>query len=188
MAPKPVEILAQERDFFDVRGSQEAAARSEKALPLLGAEQDAALHVGPNEHPGSPKRIVRRCTRGSAGPPASLDDRQEPPFALEDDERFGARDRAKSPHRAHPDGLLVHAREIAATRGERGQPRRGDASSQAVRNAPQLLLPADPAGDRPVLGLPHPDVPLGKDSLPPSKCRTCTSCTVELESSLSCTC
>ena len=37
MAPKPVIILAKERDFFDVRGSLEAFARLKRLYSLLGA-------------------------------------------------------------------------------------------------------------------------------------------------------
>lgn len=50
MAPKPVIILAQEKDFFDVRGAQEAYERLRKLYALLGAEQNIALHVGPQPH------------------------------------------------------------------------------------------------------------------------------------------
>lgn len=50
MAPKPVIILAKERDFFDVRGAQEAYGRLKKLYKLLGAEENVALFVGPSTH------------------------------------------------------------------------------------------------------------------------------------------
>ena len=50
MAPKPVIILAKERDFFDVRGSEEAFARLKRLYTLLGKPDNIQLHVGPTEH------------------------------------------------------------------------------------------------------------------------------------------
>ncbi len=50
MAPKPVIIMAQERDYFDARGSEFAYQNLKKLYGLLGAEQNVQLHVGPDEH------------------------------------------------------------------------------------------------------------------------------------------
>lgn len=50
MAPKPVIILAKERDYFDVRGSEEAYQRLRRLYRLLGAEDNVALFVGPTTH------------------------------------------------------------------------------------------------------------------------------------------
>ena len=50
MAPKPVIIMAQERDYFDARGSEFAYQNLKKLYGLLGAEQKVQLHVGPDEH------------------------------------------------------------------------------------------------------------------------------------------
>jgi len=50
MAPKPVIILAAEKDFFDVRGSIETYERLRPLWRLLGAEQNLRLDIGPNEH------------------------------------------------------------------------------------------------------------------------------------------
>lgn len=50
MAPKPVVILAKERDFFDVRGAEEAYARLQRLYHLLGAKENISLHVGPTDH------------------------------------------------------------------------------------------------------------------------------------------
>ncbi len=49
-APKPVIILAKEKDYFDVRGSEEALARLKRLYSLLGAEENIALFVGPTHH------------------------------------------------------------------------------------------------------------------------------------------
>lgn len=50
LAPRPVIILAKERDFFDVRGSEEAYQRLRHIYRLLGAEDNVALFVGPSGH------------------------------------------------------------------------------------------------------------------------------------------
>src|SRR5687768_7782144 len=50
MAPRPVIILAKERDYFDVRGSQQAFARLKRLYTLLGAEDNIGFFAGPTEH------------------------------------------------------------------------------------------------------------------------------------------
>ena len=50
MAPKPVILLAKEKDFFDVRGTQEAYARLKRLYKLLGHEENVAMFVGPTYH------------------------------------------------------------------------------------------------------------------------------------------
>ena len=50
LAPKPVIILAKEKDYFDVRGLEEAFARLKRLYGLLGAEENMALFIGPTTH------------------------------------------------------------------------------------------------------------------------------------------
>ena len=50
MAPKPVIILAKERDYFDARGSEEAYARLKRLYKLLGAENHIGQFIGPTTH------------------------------------------------------------------------------------------------------------------------------------------
>lgn len=50
MAPKPVIILAKEKDFFDVRGAEESYSRLKHLYSLLGAEENVKLHIGPTGH------------------------------------------------------------------------------------------------------------------------------------------
>ena len=50
MAPKPVIILSQENDFFDVRGAEEAFSRLKPLYKLLGSEQNVELNIGPGGH------------------------------------------------------------------------------------------------------------------------------------------
>lgn len=50
LAPKPVIILAQEKDYFDARGSKEAYSRLKKLYGLLGKPNNVRLFIGPQEH------------------------------------------------------------------------------------------------------------------------------------------
>lgn len=50
MAPRPIIILAKEKDYFDVRGSEETYERLRHLYRLLGAERNIALFVGPTGH------------------------------------------------------------------------------------------------------------------------------------------
>ncbi len=50
LAPKPVIILAKERDYFDARGAEEAYRRLKHLYKLLGAEENAGLFIGPTPH------------------------------------------------------------------------------------------------------------------------------------------
>lgn len=50
MAPKPVIILAKEKDYFDVRGSLETFARLKHLYTVLGKPENIALQIGPTEH------------------------------------------------------------------------------------------------------------------------------------------
>ncbi len=50
MAPKPVIILAKEKDYFDVRGSEESYKRLQHLYGLLGKEENIQLYAGPTPH------------------------------------------------------------------------------------------------------------------------------------------
>lgn len=50
MAPKPVILMGQEKDFFDARGLEESYVRLKHLYKLLGAEQNIQLFIGPDYH------------------------------------------------------------------------------------------------------------------------------------------
>ncbi|MCA1963514.1 MAG: acetylxylan esterase [Prosthecobacter sp.] len=50
MAPRPVIIMAQEKDYFDARGSAETYERLKRLYTLLGSPENIALHTGPDPH------------------------------------------------------------------------------------------------------------------------------------------
>lgn len=85
LAPKPVILLAKERDFFDVRGVEEGYARLRRLYRLLGDEDNIKLFIGPTAHGYSQEnreamyRWFNRVTRVS-------DAAKEPKLTLEKDE------------------------------------------------------------------------------------------------------
>jgi dienelactone hydrolase len=84
MAPKPIVILAKERDFFDVRGSEEAYQRLKRLYTLLGKPENISLHVGPTEHGYSVENreaMYAWFNRFSGASEA----RAEPPITLENE-------------------------------------------------------------------------------------------------------
>ena len=50
LAPKPILILGQERDYFDPRGVLETHVRLKRLYALLGAEENIGVFIGPREH------------------------------------------------------------------------------------------------------------------------------------------
>ena len=85
LAPKPVIILAKERDYFDARGNEAAYHRLKRLYRLLGAEDNIAYFVGPTYHGYSQEnreamyRWFNRCTRVS-------DAKTEPKLVMEEEQ------------------------------------------------------------------------------------------------------
>jgi dienelactone hydrolase len=85
MAPKPVVLLGKEKDFFDVRGIEEAHRRLEHLYGLLGAPENISLFEGPTYHGYSQEareamyRWFNHVTRVS-------DAQSEPALTIEKDE------------------------------------------------------------------------------------------------------
>jgi cephalosporin-C deacetylase-like acetyl esterase len=85
LAPKPVIILAKEKDYFDARGNEAAYERLKRLYRLLGAEDNIAYFIGPTYHGYSQEnreamyRWFNRCTGIS-------DATTEPNIVLEKDE------------------------------------------------------------------------------------------------------
>ena len=85
MAPKPVVVLAKEKDYFDARGAEEAYRRLQHLYKLLGAEENIELFIGPTYHGYSQEnreamyRLFNRVTGIS-------DAQTEPELVIEKDE------------------------------------------------------------------------------------------------------
>lgn len=85
MAPKPVIILAKEKDYFDVRGAEEAYARLKNLYALLGAEDNIGLAIGPTYH-GYSQENREAMYRWFNKATAISDAQNEPALKIETDE------------------------------------------------------------------------------------------------------
>ncbi len=85
MAPKPVIVLAKEKDYFDARGTEEAYGRLKRLWRLLGAEENLALFIGPTYHGFSQEN--REAMYGWFNRATGLSESsQEPKLTIEADE------------------------------------------------------------------------------------------------------
>lgn len=89
MAPKPVIVLAQEKDFFDVRGTIETYERLKRLYTALGKPENLQLYIGPDQHTMSQplREAMYRFFHQHANMPKV---EQEPPLTLEKDEDLWA--------------------------------------------------------------------------------------------------
>ncbi len=134
MAPKPVIILAKERDYFDVRGSEAALARLKHLYRLLGAEDQFALFTGPTTHGYSQEnreamyRWFNRATQRQHPSPESE-------LVLESDDTL----------RCAPNGQVASLGSISVHKFTRAHAQklktaRGKPRGDALRNAVQKVL------------------------------------------------
>lgn len=89
MAPKPVTILAQERDYFDARGAEESLSRLRHLYGLLGAGDRVQLHIGADYHgyTRGNREAMYRFFNGVANIPGTG---QEPELTTEPDQTLWA--------------------------------------------------------------------------------------------------
>ncbi|MGE5194790.1 MAG: alpha/beta hydrolase family protein, partial [Deltaproteobacteria bacterium] len=85
LAPKPVIILAKERDFFDARGAEEAYRRLKRLYSLIGAEENIKLFIGPTEH-GYSKENREAMYQWFNHVTRAADAQTEPDLVIEKDE------------------------------------------------------------------------------------------------------
>jgi len=138
MAPKPVELLTQEKDFFDTRGTQEAYARLQQLYRLLGSEENIGLFRGPTYHGYSQEnreamyRWFNHVTKIS-------DAGAEPALTIEKDETLWC-----TPHgqvaEAKPRTVFSFTQERARVLKQKRGSVEGEALKAAVRET--LRLPA----------------------------------------------
>lgn len=143
MAPKPVIILTKERDYFDVRGGQEAFKRLKHLYGLLGAEDNIRLFTGPTTH-GYTQENREAMYRWFNGVTRISEATSEPEIVIEKDETLWC-----TPHgqvaELKPNTVFRFTQEksqqLAATRGIV----KGEGLAQAITKA--LRLP--PRGETP---------------------------------------
>jgi len=85
LAPKPVILLAKEKDYFDARGNLESYLRLKRLYKLLGAEENVAQFFGPTYHGYSQEN--REAMYGWFNGVTKISDaKTEPELQMEEDE------------------------------------------------------------------------------------------------------
>jgi pimeloyl-ACP methyl ester carboxylesterase len=149
MAPKPVIVLAKEKDFFDVRGSIEAYERLKHLYTLLGAPDNVQLFIGPTTHGYTQENreamygFFNRVTGASEGS-------AEPELTIEKDEDLWC-----TPHgqvaEMKPATVVSFTAARSKELAKRRQPLEGRALKEAILDVLRLPEIAPPAPDYRIL-------------------------------------
>lgn len=161
LAPRPVIILAKERDYFDVRGAEEAYERLRRLYSLLGAEQNIALFIGPTGHGYSQENreamyswfsqasgqkskspLKTAAFNGVMKSACDVPFVSEPPLTIEKDETLWCTPQGQVDVMEGTRSVLDFIREKSQQLAAGRQPVRGSALKAAVTNV--LKLPALP--------------------------------------------
>ncbi|HBL76752.1 MAG TPA: hypothetical protein DD458_16120 [Prolixibacteraceae bacterium] len=136
MAPKPVILIGEEKDFFDVRGLEESFTRLKHLYKLLGAEQNIQLFIGPNYH--SYSKEGREAMYKWFNLITKISDLQtEPPLTIENESTLWC-----TPHgqvgESNPQNVFSFTSKIAAAYGDKRSPLGGEALKKAITNVLKL--------------------------------------------------
>ena len=137
LAPKPIIILAKEKDYFDARGNEAAYHRLKRLYRLLGAEDNIAYFVGPTYHGYSQEnreamyRWFNRCTGIS-------DAKTEPKLVMEKEETLWCTPHGQVAELQIQADLQLHAGEVARSGGETSRSGRRGAGRRTVAEALRL--------------------------------------------------
>ncbi len=139
LAPKPIVILAKERDYFDVRGATEAFDRLKKLYTLLGKPENIELYVGPTYHGYSQEN--REAMYRFFNKQTGISNAQaEPPLVIEKDETLWCTPRGTISDLG-PRTLFSFTRETSQALGKSRAEISGDTLKQVARDL--LKMPAD---------------------------------------------
>ena len=140
LAPKPVAILAQERDFFDVRGGYDSFKRLKQLYQLLGQEQNAALFVGPRPHGYTQENRefmyawFGKATNSSHG-------QTEPAMTIEEDRTLWCTPRGQVSTLENTRTVFMHTRDKSQQLAQQRGAKKGETLLQAVKTV--LKLPVE---------------------------------------------
>jgi len=162
-APKPLIILTQEKDYFDVRGARQAYERLRHVYKLLGAPGNVAFFTGPDHHGyhppnrramytffeyacGRPVAAGKRsatalCSRGLAlGSGRHLALEREPKLSIEDEATLYCTESGQvdDPAQAGPATCFHFTREKSQALAEKRGEVSGDKLLRCVRRLLQL--------------------------------------------------
>jgi dienelactone hydrolase len=132
MAPRPVVILAQELDFFDIRGTEDAYQRMKQVYSLLGEANEAELFIGPREHgytQESREAMYRWFSRATGGPEVT----SEPTLTIEKPEDLWCTPTGQVFELENVKTVFHFTREKAQALGRDRPKLNGESLRQAVR-------------------------------------------------------
>ncbi|MCX6222657.1 MAG: acetylxylan esterase [Bacteroidia bacterium] len=136
MAPKPVILLGQEKDFFDARGLEESIARLKYLYRLLGAEQNIQLFVGPDYHGYS--QLNREAMYGCFNRVTKISNtNEEPLIVLEKEETLWCTPHGQVGESGSRNVFSFTSQLSGSLKNKRGS-LNGDALKQAVIDALKL--------------------------------------------------
>jgi len=135
MAPKPVIVLAKERDYFDARGSEESYERLKKLYTLLGAPDNVELFIGPTYH-GYTQENREAMYRFFNKATAVSDAQKEPALTIEKDPELWVAPRGQVSElrsKTVMDFTSEISKALAAKRGKVSADQLGTAIKAALR-------------------------------------------------------
>lgn len=145
MAPNPLLILGQEKDFFDVRGTEEAYERLKPLYKLLGHEENLGLFVGPQTHGYKieNRQAMYAWFNKASGTNADAD---EPPITVEEEKDLWVTPKGQVGFEGSTP-VYEFTRRRAKALAQQRRPLEGKALKQAVADALNLtaLLQAGPS-------------------------------------------
>ena len=150
MAPKPVMVLAQEKDYFDARGAEEAYGRLKLLYGLLGAEDNVALFIGPRHH-GFSRENREAMYRWFNRATGIADEATEPELVMEEDETLWCTPGGQVAGLGSKP-IYAFTREKAESLAQRRRPLRGG----ELRGAVSEVLRLGPRGEAPDYRIPRP--------------------------------
>jgi dienelactone hydrolase len=148
LAPKPVILLGQEKDYFDARGLEEAHGRLQHLYRLLGAPENLSLFIGPDEH-GYSQPNREAMYRWFNHTTKTADPGKEPALQLEKDEDLWCTPRGQVAEARPATVFTITAALAPALAAKRGQP--GDAQLPRAVAAALALPPRSTAPDYRIL-------------------------------------
>ncbi|CAN5909979.1 alpha/beta hydrolase family protein [soil metagenome] len=138
MAPKPVMVLDQEKDYFDARGAEESVARLKQLYKLLNAEDNIKLFIGPEYHGYSQHN--REAMYGWFNRATKMADTQaEPALTLEKEELLWCTPRGQV-GAMQPRTVFSFTSQLSKSLRKNRPALQGEALKKAVMSA--LKLPA----------------------------------------------
>jgi hypothetical protein len=138
-APRPVMILAQEKDYFDARGATEAHQRLARLYDLLGHPGGARLHIGGDYHGYSQvnREGMYRFFNEISG---ASDAQTEPALVIEKDETLWCLPGGQAGSDGQARTIFSFTRELAQQLTAARPSSQGEALQKAVREV--LKIPA----------------------------------------------